>query len=351
MSYLIIKNVEIKGVSACVPSKTEENKDYPFFAENELDRMIPTIGVERRHVCEPGVTPSDMCYQAAEKLIESLNWEKDSIDLLIFNSPKRDYISPDTACILQDRLGLSNSVMAFDTNLGCTGWVYGISTIASILSVGTMRRALLLCGDIPSKNSSYYDKTEYPLFSDCGTATALEFNEGAADIVCELGTDGAGYEAIIQRDGGARHPFSVESLVMHEYGPGIKRTNLNSEMDGMSVFAFAMKRAPKSLKNLMDYMQAEVNDIDDFFFHQANLYMNKKIAKKAGINFESLPFSIYDYGNTSNASIPLTMVVTRREELSSAKRKNVGCGFGVGLSWASVYFETDHLVIPEIVYC
>ena len=351
MSYLRIKNVEIKGISTCVPSNIEENKDYPFFAENELDRMIPTTGVERRHVCESGVTPSDMCYKAAEELLESLKWGKDSIDLLIFNSPKRDYISPDTACILQDRLGLSNSVMAFDTNLGCTGWVYGISTIASILSVGTMRRALLLCGDIPSKNSSFYDKTEYPLFSDCGTATALEFKEGTADIVCELGTDGAGYEAIIQRDGGARHPFTAESLVMHEYGPGIKRTNMNSEMDGMNVFAFAMKRVPISLQNLLKYIHLEVDDIDDFFFHQANLYMNKKIAKKAGINIDKLPFSIYDYGNTSNASIPHTMIVARREELSSTKRKNIGCGFGVGLSWASVFFETNNLVIPEIIYC
>ena len=351
MAFLRIKNVEIKGIAACVPSNIEENKDYPFFAENELDRMIPTIGVERRHVCEPGVTPSDMCYKAAEELLKSLNWEKNSIDLLIFNSPKRDYISPDTACILQDRLGLSNNVMAFDTNLGCTGWVYGISTIASILSVGTMRRALLLCGDIPSKNSSFYDKTEYPLFSDCGTATAVEFIEGTANIVCELGTDGAGYEAIIQRDGGARHPFTAESLVMHEYGPGIKRTNMNSEMDGMNVFAFAMKRVPISLQNLLNYIHLEVDDIDDFFFHQANLYMNKKIAKKAGISIDKVPFSIYDYGNTSNASIPLTMVVARREELSNTKRKNIGCGFGVGLSWASVYFETNNLVIPEIIYC
>lgn len=349
MAFLKIENVAIRGISACIPSNVEENKDYPFFAENELDRMIPTIGVERRHVCEQGITPSDMCFKAAEKLLEELQWDKDSIDLLIFNSPKRDYISPDTACILQDRLGLSNSVMAFDTNLGCTGWVYGISTIASILSVGSMRRALLLCGDIPSKNSSYYDKTEYPLFSDCGTATALEYCEAAANIVCELGTDGSGFEAIIQRDGGARNPFSAESLVMHDYGPGIKRTNLNSEMDGMSVFSFAMKRAPKSLKDLMDYIEKDIDEIDDFFFHQANLYMNKKIAKKAGIDFERLPFSIYDYGNTSNASIPLTMVVTRREQLTKEDRVNVGCAFGVGLSWASVYFETSKLIVPEII--
>lgn len=351
MSFLKIKNVEIKGVSACIPSNIEENKDYPFFAENELARMIPTIGVERRHVSDPGVTPSDMCFLAAERLIDELGWERDSIDLLIFNSPKRDYIAPDTACILQDRLGLSNSVMAFDTNLGCTGWTYGISTIASILSVGTMKRALLLCGDIPSKNSSYYDKTEYPLFSDCGTATALEFKVGAADIVCELGTDGSGYEAIIQRDGGARHPFSTESLVMHEYGPGIKRTKMNSEMDGMNVFAFAMKRAPKSIRDLMKYIGMEVNDINDYFFHQANLYMNKKIAKKSGIDLEKVPFSIYNYGNTSNASIPLTMVSERRDILKANFRRNVGCAFGVGLSWASVYFETDKMVVPEIVYC
>ena len=351
MSFLRIKNVEIKGVSACIPSKTEDNREYPFFAENELDRMIPTIGVQIRHVAEKDVTPSDMCYLAAEKLIDELGWEKESIDVLIFNSPRRDYIVPDTACILQDRLGLPNGTMAFDTNLGCTGWSYGISTIASILSVGTMKRALLLCGDVPSHNASYYDKTKYPLFSDCGTATALEFKEDATDIVCELGTDGAGYEGIIQRDGGARHPFTAESLVMHEIGPGIKRSRMNSEMDGMNVFSFSMKRAPKSVQDLLEYIGKEVNDIDTFFFHQANLYMNKKICKKAGIDLEKVPFSIYDYGNTSNASVPLTMVNNRRKELMDGFNKNVAVTFGLGLSWASVYFETNNLVVPEIIYC
>ena len=217
MSQIIINNVRIKGMAACAPTKVEENSEYPYFDENEYENIIPSIGVERRHVAKPGQTCSDFAQRAAEKLMEELGWERDSIDLLIFCSPSKDYLQPDTACVLQGKLDLPESCMAFDMTLGCTGWCYGMATACSFLQAGCVKRALLLTGIPGSAESCYYDKTGYPLFSDVGTAAALEFDPTATSIYGVVGTIGKDYEAIIVPDGGRRNPVTEESLKLVEY--------------------------------------------------------------------------------------------------------------------------------------
>lgn len=349
MANLTIKNVEIKGISACIPKKIEENKDYPYFVEGEAEKVIKLTGIERRHVSDLGVTPSDMCYNAADKLISELGWEKDSIDVLLFDCPIKDFIQPDTACILQDRLGLKKSTMCFDMTLACSGWGYGLSVIASILSSGCLKRGIMLSGDLPTKTSAFSDKSTYPLFSDAGSATAFEYNIDAPDIFINLGTDGSGWQSLIMRDGLARYPFNEESLTVKDFGNGIIRNEVNLSMNGMDVFGFAIKRAPRSIASLLDYSGKTVDDVDNFFLHQANLYMDKKIIKKAKLAEEKVPISISDFGNTTTSSVPVGVVTKRREDLMNNKRKNISCNFGVGLSWSSVYFETDHIIIPEII--
>ncbi len=348
MALTTIHNVAIRGMAACVPSKIEENSGYPYFDDNELDRIIPTIGVERRRVLEKGQTCGDLAYKAAEKLIQELGWNKESIQLLIFCSPDRDYILPDTACIIQGKLGLSKATMAFDMTLGCTGWTYPMTTAASIVSNGCIKRALILTGNHATWENSYEDKTAYPLFSDSGSATAIEFDENAPTIYCELGTDGENYRDIIVHDGGARNGFSTESLKLIEYAPNIKRSRLHMEMEGMAVFSFALKTAPVSINTLLDYAHVNQEDVDFFFFHQANFYMLKKIIRKLKLDTERAPISMKDFGNTGASSIPFTMVTEKANFLHNNKSRNIACSFGVGLSWASIYFETENLVIPEL---
>ena len=349
MAYTTIHNVAIRGMAACVPSKNEENSDYPYFDDNELDRIIPTIGVERRRVLEKGQTCGDLACKAADRLIQELGWDRESIQVLIFCSPDRDYILPDTACIIQGKLGLPKSTMAFDMTLGCTGWTYPLTTAASILSNGCIKRALVLTGNHGTYESAYEDKTAYPLFSDSGSATAIEFDESAPAIYCELGTDGESYKDIIIHDGGARNGFSEESLKMVEYAPNIKRCRLHMEMDGMAVFSFALKTAPKSMKDVLAYSQVDQEDVDCFFFHQANYYMVRKIIKKLKVDPNKAPISMRNFGNTGASSIPFTMITERRDFLRHNKSRNVACSFGVGLSWASLYFETENLIIPELI--
>lgn len=349
MALIKLNNVSIKGIAACVPSDVEENKDYPYFDENELDRIMPTIGVERRHVLKKGQTCGDLAQAAAEKLVEELGWLKDSIDLLVFCSPSRDYVQPDTACVIHGRMGLSKKTMAFDMTLGCTGWTYGMVTVCSLLQTGYIKRALLLNGNMGNAESSYTDKTEYPLLGDGGTATALEYNTEATPIWCELGSDGTGFDNLIIPDGGRRNPVSEDSMKLIKLDKNINRSRLHLWMKGMDVFSFALRTAPKSVESVLEFAGKSKNDVDWFIMHQANFYMVNKIIKKLHIDPLKAPFSMINYGNTGNCSIPFTMVSECRKKLTSKISRICACSFGVGLSWASLFFETENIVIPELI--
>ncbi len=343
MAHQIIRNVEVVGIATCVPSTIEENISQPFFKEGEAEKVIASTGIERRRVAPQEVTASDLCYTAAKRLLAETEWEPQDIDGLIFVSQSHDYIMPATACILQYRLGLPMTCCAFDLSYGCSGWVYGMSVAASMLTTGAMKKVLLLVGDTPSKFKSRKDKTAWPLFGDAGTATALQFQEGAPDMFFSLFADGSKYESIIIRDGGCRHPFSASSLVETEIEEGIVRRPLDSVMNGMDVFSFGLKRAPEVVNDVLALSSHEVDAPDFFFFHQANMFMNEKIRKKLGIPAEKVPYSMKDYGNTSCATIPLTINAnfTSVDELKD--KTVVGTAFGVGLSWGSVLLTFNNL--------
>ena len=349
MALLTVKNVRVSGIAGCVPIKSEENRGLKVFDSIEdSEKFMSSTGVERRRIAEDCVTTSDMCYHAAEKIIAELNWEKESIDCLIFVTQTPDYILPATSCILQNRLQLSEECYTLDVSLGCSGWVYGMSVLANLLSNGDMKRGLLMCGDTTLKPVSKIDKSAYPLFGDAGTATALEYSENQV-MKFHMATDGSGYEAIIIPDGGYRNPFTEASLVYEQIEPGISRNKLQTILNGMDVFSFGISKAPQTVNKLLAYAEVSTEEVDYFTFHQANLFMNEKIRKKLKLGPEKVLYSLKNFGNTSSASIPMTMVTEQKDDLKSKKLKHVACGFGVGLSWGSVYFETDRIVIPELV--
>ena len=350
MAFLKIDNVSICGIAACVPKNVERNSESPLFADDkERQNLIESTGIEEKRVAPEGCCSSDLCFSAANKLIADLQWNKDEIDALVFVSQTPDYILPATACVLQNRLGLQKDCLAFDISLGCSGWVYGMSVISSLLSNGGIKKALLLCGDLTTRQNCYRDKTSYPLFGDAGTATALQYEEGADGFRIHLATDGAGADTIIIPDGGYRNPTTEKSLKFEDLGSGKIMTRLHSRLDGMSVFSFAISKAPKSVKGLCEHFGIDINEIDCFPFHQANMFLNETVRKKLKIDAEKMPYCMKEFGNTSCASLPLTLVVTRREELQSKPMKVLGCAFGVGLSWGSIYFKTEKIVVPELI--
>lgn len=347
MAYLEFKNVRIAGISAGVPKHVSSNlhpaENVSFADGTNPEDFVKTTGVVERRISSTLCT-SDLCYEAAEKLIAELEWDKNEIEALIFVSQTADYILPCTACILQDRLQLSKECYAADCTLGCSGWVYGLSQVLSLLSAGSIKKALLLCGDAKKRAEAPSD----PLFGHAGTATAVEYKEGAGSFQFHFGTDGSGYDAIITPDGGSRNRVSPESFVPEEF-EGKMMHRLQTRMKGMDVFSFGISTPPKSIKRLAEHYGFDYLDANYYVFHQANMKMNNMIAKKLKLNSEKVPSCMSHFGNTSSASIPLTIVTTIRDEMMSKSTKFICCGFGVGLSWGSVAFQTDHIVIPELV--
>ena len=346
MAFLEFKNVRIAGISAGVPKYVASNlhplTDDGISSEYTPEAFVETTGVLERRLSD-NLTTSDLCYNAAEKLIADLGWDKSEIEALVFVSQTADYILPATACILQDRLGLSKECYAEDIALGCSGWVYGLSNVASLLQNGTIKKALLLAGDAKKRAKGPRD----PLFGYAGTVTAVEFQEGAESLKFHFGTDGKGYDAIITPDGGSRNQVSSESFRL-ETIDGKQMHRMQTRMKGMDVFAFGITTAPKSIKKLAEQFGFDYQDNDYFVFHQANMKMNSQIVKKLKLAPEKVPSCMYHFGNTSSASIPLTIVTELKGKCENGK-KFVCCGFGVGLSWGTVAFETDGIVVSDLV--
>lgn len=347
MAFLDIRNINIVGLSACVPKLTDRISE--IYKWKGLENFIEATGVKERRRTTDSITTADLCFNAASSLIDELGWERNDIEALVLVTQTADYILPASACILQHRLGLPSSCLALDVSLGCSGWVYGLSVLGSLMQNGTVKKGLLLVGDTPLKLTSEHDKSCYPLFGEAGTATALEFNTEAQGLKFNLNTDGSGFETIIVREGGYRNPIDEKNIKLHEYSDGVLRRAAQQELDGMSVFSFGINKAPKSVKQLVDFFDIEMENINMFTFHQANLMMNEMIRKKLKIPQEKAPYCISEFGNTSSASIPLTLVVREKERLENESLQHIACGFGVGLSWGCVWFETNRIKVPKLI--
>lgn len=349
MAFFSIQDIAVKGIAAAVPSNMVSNWDYDLLTESEKKLLIKTTGVEQRRMVVPGMTTSDLCFEAAEKLLKELNWKKEEIDILIFVSQSTDYYLPATSIILQHRLGLPKSCMAFDIGLGCSGYVYGLSVISGMMKATGLKKGLLMVGDVSTITCSKDDKSTYPLFGDAGTVTALQFDENAEPISFDLNSDGSGKDAIIIPHGGIRNLASPESFVKEEIAPGIVRSKMELALNGLDVFNFSIKEVPNSLKEFLEKTETTPESYDYFVMHQANKLMNETIRKKMKFPPEKIPYSISKYGNTSSASIPLTIVSELSEALKNSNKKLLLAGFGVGLSWGSVSLNLNNVIFPEII--
>lgn len=349
MALLTVKNVKLSGISACVPANTVFNKDYDWISEQERASLIKHTGVAERRIAPKNISTSDMCVAAAAKLIAALQWKKEEIDALLFVSQSGDYFIPATSVIMQNRLGLPKSCMALDIGLGCSGYVYGLSLAGSLLNSGGIKKVILMSGDKSTHSISPRDKSAWPLFGDAGTVTALEYDEAAPQMFFNLQSDGSGYENIIVRDGLTRSALSEDSLKYKVISEGIERRPIDLELNGTGIFDFALREVIPNIKQALSFAGTEKEKIDYFVMHQANLLMNETLRKMMKTPAEKVPYSIHKYGNTSSASIPLTVVTQLRKEAEEKKLNWLFCGFGVGLSWGTAIVETDKIICPELI--
>lgn len=349
MAFLQYSGVGITGMAAAVPSNTIVNKDYTehFNAEVVAD-IVKKTGIEQRRFAPESMTASDLCYAAAEKLLSDLDVDRTEIDLLIFVSQTPDYRMPATSIILQDRLGLSKDTAAFDLSLGCSGFIYGLSTAYSYAMQPHIRKVLLLDGETRSKVYHPKDRQTAFIFGDGGIATLIEKNKKFKTSYFNLGSDGSREGLIKINAGGYRNPSTSETLkekVVDEHGN--IRTEEHGYMNGPDVFNFVLREIPKNIKALYSFAGMEIDSMDYYVFHQANQFMNNYLRKKLKLPIEKVPESISKFGNTSSVSIPLTMVDCLQNKLNGEKELLL-CGFGVGLSWASAILPMHDCYISDL---
>ena len=347
MPIFSVPNIKISGIAACTPSNIVDNQAYKFSSETEKELFIKTVGIRYRRIVQNNVTASDLCITAAKNLLESLKWDVSEVKILVFISQTPDYLIPYTSSILQEKLGLSKDCMAFDINLGCSGYVYGLSIASSLLNNLNSGKALLLVGDCSSTCISDKDKSVTPLFSDAGSASALEKKSGEL-MSFNLQTDGKEFDDIIIEDGGMKSPFTSDSLLYKEIEPGMERNRMQMKLDGMKIFNFALREIPKNVLDLYTYANKKNEEISAAVFHQANLLLNESVRRKLKIEASKVPYSLYEYGNTSSASIPLT--ICHQYSINKATPSlSLLCGFGVGLSWGSCLANLSSAKILPII--
>ncbi|MHB2153601.1 3-oxoacyl-ACP synthase III family protein [Calditrichota bacterium GD2] len=350
MAYLYYKDVGISGLAAAVPKNVINNYKYTtYFPEEDVKTIVEKTGIKERRFVDDKTCASDLCYAAAEKLFDDMSIDRSEIDLLIFISQTPDYRMPATSIILQDRLRLPKSTIAFDVNMGCSGFIYGMSIAYSMIQQSHFRKVLLLDGETRSKVYSPKDRQVAFLFGDAGVAALIEKDPKYGESHFSLNSDGSRYDLIQIKAGGYRYPSSAETVkekVVDEYG------NIRSEehgfMNGADVFNFLIREVPRDIKNLLQKTKIDIQTLDYYIFHQANKFMNDYLVKKMKLNPDKVPMSLEKFGNTSSVSIPLTIATQLKGKLNGDKHVML-CGFGVGLSWATALIHLNNCYISNLV--
>lgn len=351
MAILKFNNVGITAMAACVPKNVIDNYHYDLdiWTEDEVRKVVDKVGVVERRFVDDKTCSSDLCFAAAEKLISDNGINRKEIDLLVFLSQTPDYRMPATGILLQDRLGLPMSTMAFDISLGCSGFINALSIVYAMMQNQGFHKALLLDGETRSKVYSRKDRREAFIFGDAGVAALIERNEKFGESHFSLNSDGSRGDLIMIPGGGYRNMSSTETLkekIVDEYGN--IRTDENGHMNGTDVFNFVIVEVPRDIKRLMAVSGEDIQHMDYYVFHQANAFINNYIAKKMKLDKERIPWTIQKYGNTSSVSVPLTIVSELKEKMQGEKKLLLSA-FGVGMAWATAIVSFVDCKISDIV--
>lgn len=333
-----LKQIRVSGIACCVPENSIDINEFgDALEEKGLEKFKKTTGIYKKHCCKTShiITAGDLCYTAAERLLKELDVEKSTIDAVIFVSQSADYLMPATACVLQYRLGLSQECLAYDINLGCSGYIYGLHTAGALLQSGNLKKVLFLAGEA----AAHTDPVVNMLFGEAGSATLLEYDETGQDMNFLLRTQGKGFRYILAPYGSAtRHDMDLYAQAVCQGERPDK-----SIMDGAEVFNFSIREVPTLIRDYMDCFDAKPESFDVFALHQANQMILQQIVKRLKLPKEKCPISLDIYGNTSSASVPLTICDyfnrKKPEEKDSRARTILTCGYGVGLSLGVTAFS------------
>lgn len=326
----------IKAISYYLPTKIISNEDLvKEFPEWSVDKIASKIGISNRHITAPEETASDMAVKAAGQLFKEYAINLSSIDFILLCTQSPDYFLPTTACILQDRLGISIKAGALDFNLGCSGFVYGLALAKGLIATGIAKNILLITSETYTKHIHLKDKGNRTIFGDAAAATLVS-TEGFAEIKnFSLGTDGRGAKNLITKSGGFRYSSKLNDLTYDETGNPISSDHLY--MNGSEIFEFTLETVPILVKDTLTNNNLEQNQIDLFILHQANKHMLNFIRKKIKIEEDKFFYFLEHVGNTVSSTIPIALKEAQKEK--RLKGNVLLAGFGVGYSWAGTVLE------------
>lgn len=326
----------IKAVSYYLPEKVVTNDELvQEFPEWTVDKIASKVGVNVRHVASESETAVDMAVLAAEQLFVEHKIDREIIDFVVLCTQSPDYLLPTSACIIQERLHLRRNIGAFDYNLGCSGYIYGLAIAKGLIAGGIAQNVLLLTAETYNKHLHPRDKGNRTIFGDAATATLVS-NEGYAEIGnFSLGTDGTGANNLIIKTGGLRFPNRAGDLTFDENGNPSSSDYLY--MNGSEIFSFTQENVPIVVRDTLNKNGLEHDDVNMFVFHQANKYMLNFLRKKIKIAEDKFYVNMANVGNTVSNSIPLALYNALNENKLSGNV--LLCGFGVGYSWGGVVLQ------------
>ena len=322
----------IKSISYYLPEKVVTNEQLVAeFPEWSVDKIAKKVGINERHVAADDETAGDLAFKAADKLIRENGINKDCIDFVLLCTQSPDYFLPSTSCIIQNRLGLSQKCGAFDFNLGCSGYEYGLAVAKGLIVSGVVKNVLLLTAETYNKHIHPKDKGNRTIFGDGASATLIS-SDGFAKIgEFVLGTDGSGYDKLIHKTGAMRHYQPLNDFMEDKNGVLLSSDHLY--MDGKAIFDFTSDIVPPMIEETLDKNQLTMESVDLFVFHQANRYMINYLRKLMEIDQEKFYVFMESVGNTVSSTIPIALCEAQKE--GRLHGNIVLAGFGVGLSFGS----------------
>lgn len=351
MAYTEIGGVSIRGIACCLPdNKIETRSHYERFGQEKVDKFITKTGIESNYISTPNQCASDLAFEAADKLINELGWDRNSINGLLFFTQSPDYRKPSTACILQHRLDLPTNSVAFDVNLGCSSFVYGLWVCSQLMAGSDINRMLLLIGDNQTKYISPYDHSATMLMTDAGSVIAMEKTPNVEDVFrFQLMTDGSKFKSIYIPAGASRNKYTATEERTDKYGDGILKSDYDHHMNGLDVFEFTISKVPKTIKEYLKRVSLTEKDFDYLVLHQANKAIIEKIAHSVKFPLDKTPINIDRFGNSNGSSIPLLIVDKLQKREMNRKLRLLVCGYGIGLSWgvADIFLDKP-LILPLI---
>ena len=349
----VFKNKRISGILTILPKKAvkfeDEMANYSF-SPAKCMKLKLAMGYNEHRIAEPGQCSSDFCEFGLQYLFDNNLLNKDDIDALLFVSQSPDYYMPPTSNILHGHFGLKQDCLCMDINQGCAGFELGLIQAFFLLEQPSVKKVVLMNADVLSPKVSAQDRNSKPLIGDAASITIVEKANDDSTIYANIKMDGTGAFALNIPAGGFRMPSTPETAVMVQDEAGNWRSKNNLVMQGDDVFNFVQREVPPMIEHLLEQANASTDDVDWFMFHQPNKFMLNKLADKLGVPREKMPANIVEnFGNASGVTVPTCISYNLGEQLVNNDLNLCMAGFGVGLTWSSIFMRVGHLAFNKII--